>query len=87
MHTIETHFASHIHTENAAESLKLVLLIKMDADVVTSAAAHCQTGEDNREDTVMDLTLREVEGGKAGMIETGIERQKGGGDKTEAELG
>lgn len=46
-----------------------------------SPAAHCQTEEDNREDKVMDMTLREAEGKQSWNDKDRIRKtDRGGGD-------
>lgn len=57
---------------------------QMDTDVLITPAARCQTGDDSREDTVMDLRLREAEGNEVGTTESEKKKKKrgdeGGGD-------
>lgn len=48
----------------------------MDTDALISPAARCQTGDDSREDTVMDLRLREAEGNEVGTTESEKKKKK-----------
>lgn len=54
----------------------------MDTDALISPAARCQTGDDSREDTVMDLRLREAEGNEVGTTESEKKKKK---EETRAE--
>lgn len=56
-----------------AESLKVVAVTQMH---LNHLAARRQTGDDNREDTVMDLRRGEAEGDEVGTMESEIKREK-----------
>lgn len=59
----------------------------MDTDALISPAARCQTGDDSREDTVMDLRLREAEGNEVGTTESEKKKKKEETRAEEMELG
>lgn len=44
--------------------------------MLITPAARCQTGDDSREDTVMDLRLREAEGNEVGTTESEKKKKK-----------